>query len=193
MTSNSRDITLWLNLAASGETDAVRRVTEVLYHDLRDLAEDYLRRENPGHTLQPTALIHESFLRLLGQNSQWANRYQFMAIAGTTMRRILTDHARAKLMIKRGSGRQRVPLEESQKLTIDHPEDVIAVHEALEKLEQLDPRQAKIVELRFFGGLTMPEVAQALNLSPRTIEAEWTMVRAWLRRELGGEVTANET
>ncbi len=180
--------------AQSGDPLALQQAMTTLYDDLRDLAEVHFRREDPGHSLQPTALVHESYLRLVGQRRQdWKNREHFLALASLTMRRILTDHARSKLQLKRGGNAQRVPLEPHDQIDPSRPEDVLAVHEALERLETLDPRQAKIVELRFFGGLSVPEVAQALGLSQRTIEAEWTMVRAWLRRELGGELSNSES
>jgi RNA polymerase sigma factor (TIGR02999 family) len=189
--ADDSEFTDLMNRASEGQRAALDRVMVLLYDDLRQLAEQHFARENPQHTLQPTALIHESFLRLIGQHkTDWAGREHFLALASTTMRRILTDHARARLKQKRGGGRRRVPLSPDQQLVLESPDDILAIHDALEKLERLDSRQAKIVEYRFFGGLTVPEVARALNVSTRTVEAEWTMIRAWLRKELGGDAVA---
>lgn len=188
------EVTQLVQLAGQGDRSALSRVMDVLYDDLRQIADRFFRHESAQHTLQPTALIHESFLRLLGQErSQWQGRAHFLSLASLTMRRILTDHARSKRMQKRGGAAVRVPLEPDHRLSLDSCDDVLAVHEALQRLEKLDPRQARIVELRFFGGLTNPQVAEVLGVSLRTVEAEWTMIRAWLRRELGGEVCTPES
>ena len=170
-----------------GDAGAAEELVPYLYDELRGLAAAFLRRENPAHTLQPTALVHEAFLRLVDQTRvQWKGRTHFLAIAARTMRRILVDHARGRLREKRGGDRVRVTLQAELALSPDRDEDVLALHEALEKLHQLDERQARIVELRFFGGLNVAEVAEVLGVSKRTVENDWTMVRAWLKRELGG-------
>ena len=163
---------------------AANRLMPLVYDQLRELAQRYLARERADHTLQPTALVHEAYLKLVNQSRvDWNGRTHFFAIGAQMMRRILVDHARTAQRQKRGGGRQRVTLEEG--LVADRQdEDILALNDALERLETLDTRQAKIVELRFFGGLTVAEVARELGLSKRTIENEWTMVRAWLRREL---------
>jgi RNA polymerase sigma-70 factor, ECF subfamily len=192
MADDRAQLTQLLHRAQAGDRGALDRALVVLYDDLRHVADRYFAAEPADHTLQPTALIHESFLRLIDQRqTTWVNRGHFLALASTTMRRVLTDHARAKLRLKRGGTSRRVPLDTEHPLSLDSSEDILAVHEALERLEKLDPRQARIVELRFFGGMTVPEVAEELGVSARTVEAEWTMIRAWLRRELGSDLQAN--
>jgi RNA polymerase sigma factor (TIGR02999 family) len=149
-----------------------------------------LRQEVPGHTLQPTALVNEAYMKLVDQTRvDWQGRTHFFAVGAKMMRRILVDHARKKKRVKRGGGIHRVSLSDDVQVSKNNDEDVLAIEEALEKLAEQDPRQAQIVELRFFGGLTVAEVAQVLNVSKRTIESEWTILKAWLRRELSGEST----
>jgi RNA polymerase sigma-70 factor, ECF subfamily len=162
-----------------------------VYDELRRLAANYLRRERPGQTLQPTALVHEAFLRLSREKNQpWQNRTHFLAIAALSMRQILVQRARARHADKRGGkDAERITLDES--VIADRPSatdgiDVLALDAALEKLAALDPQQAKIVELRYFGGLTVEEVAEALDSSPATVKRHWTLARAWLRKELTG-------
>ena len=162
-----------------------------VYDELRRLAASYLRRERPGQTLQPTALVHEVFLRLSREKNQpWRNRTHFLAIAALSMRQILVQRARARHADKRGGkAAERITLDES--VIADRPSatdgiDVLALDAALEKLAALDPQQAKIVELRYFGGLTVEEVAEALDSSPATVKRHWTLARAWLRKELTG-------
>jgi RNA polymerase sigma-70 factor (ECF subfamily) len=157
----------------------------LVYDELRRVAARYLRRESPGNTLQPTALVHEAFLKLAQQQRvDWQGRTHVLAIGAKAMRRILVDHAKRKRRVKHGGGLKRIELDEATALSPQRDADLLAVDEALEKLAQIDQRQATIVELRFFGGMTVEEVAEALGVSKRTVEAEWTMVRAWLRREL---------
>ena len=161
-----------------------------LYGEFRTLARRYLDRESPGHTLQPTALVNEVYLKLVDQTQvDWKGRTHFFAIGAQVMRRVLVDHARCRGRVKRGGGLQRAALDVSL-ISARSAADVLAVHEAIEDLAQLDPRQARIVELRFFGGLSVAEVAEVLGLSRRTVEAEWTMIRAWLRRRLSDEEAA---
>ena len=149
-----------------------------------------LRQEVPGHTLQPTALVNEAYLKLVDQTRvDWQGRTHFFAVGAKMMRRILVDHARKKKRLKRGGGIHRVSLGEEVQVSKSNDEDVLAIEEALEKLAKQDPRQAQIVELRFYGGLTVEEVAQVLHVSKRTVESEWTILKAWLRRELSGEST----
>jgi RNA polymerase sigma factor (TIGR02999 family) len=159
-----------------------------VYDELRMLARRYLSRERPGHTLQPTALVHEAYIKLVDQSKvDWQGRTHFFAVGARVMRNLLIDHARAKGRVKRGGGRRKVTLAEG--LTpmggreLD-AEGLLALNEGLDRLAQLDSRQAKVVELRFFGGLTVPEVAMLLDVSPRTIEGDWAHARAWLKREL---------
>ncbi len=152
--------------------------------ELRSLASRYLAGERPGHTLQPTALVHEAFLRLAGKSGVPAGRSEFIALAATSMRRVLVDHARARRAAKRGGERQRIALDAASPSDERTEVDLLALDESLERLAGLDQRQARIVELRFFGGLGVEAVAAVLGVSPRTVEADWRMARAWLRREL---------
>ena len=161
-----------------------------VYNELRRLAANYLRHERPGQTLQATALVHEAFLRLNAEkNHPWKNRTHFLAIAALSMRQILVQRARARHAEKRGGqDAQRITLDESALAEVPQPQpigvDVLALDAALERLAALDPQQAKIVELRYFGGLTVEEVAEALEISPATVKRHWTIARAWLRKEL---------
>lgn len=158
----------------------------VVYDELRRLANAYLRRERAGHTLQPTALVNEAHLRLVDQRSaKWQNRAQFFGVAAQLMRRILVDHARQRQAAKRGgSDQQQLSLSHAERIA-DKPEvDVLALHGALNDLAQIDPQQSRLVELKFFGGLTIEETAEVLGISHATVERDWTMARAWLRREL---------
>ena len=174
---------------ATGDQPAADELMAQLYGEFRTLARRYLDRESPGHTLQPTALVNEVYLKLVDQTEvDWKGRTHFFAIGAQVMRRVLVDHARRRGRLKRGGDLQRAALDVSL-ISARSAADVLAVHEAIEDLEQLDPRQARIVELRFFGGLSVAEVAEVLGLSRRTVEAEWTMIRAWLRRRLSDEDT----
>jgi RNA polymerase sigma factor (TIGR02999 family) len=182
------DTTQLLAQVARGNQQSLTELTTVVYDELRAIATKYLAHEKPGHTLQPTALVHEAFLRLVNQREVvWKGRSHFYGIAAQMMRRILVDHARAKLREKRGGARQRITLREELTVSNQRDADVLAVEEALEKLAELDPVQAKIVELRFFGGMTVEEVAEVLGMSKRSVERHWTAIRAWLRRELSEE------
>jgi RNA polymerase sigma-70 factor (ECF subfamily) len=160
----------------------------LVYDQLRGLARSMLNQESPGQTLQPTALVNETYLRMADQTRvDWRGKTHFFAIGAKMMRRILVDHARSKKRQKRGGGMHRIPLDDDMRVTNRNDEDVLAIEAALIKLAELDPRQVQIVELRFFGGLTVDEVAEVLGVSKRTVESDWTMVRAWLRRELTEE------
>jgi RNA polymerase sigma factor (TIGR02999 family) len=156
-----------------------------VYADLRELAERFLRQENPGHTLSPTALVHEAYIRLAAQQVSTADRRQFFGLAAEMMRRILVNHALARRTIKRGGDQVRITLDES--LLVEAPDsefDVIALDQALQRLSSLDPRAGQIVELRFFAGLGVDETALVLDISPATVKREWSASRAWLRREM---------
>jgi len=182
-------VTELLNQYRSGKREALDLLVPVVYGELRKIAARYMRAEGANHTLQPTALVHEAFLRLLRlPPGSVQNRIHFFALAAQAMRRILADHARRHRAAKRGGGAVRVPLElvEGGAPATPAGDDVAAddLDAALEDLAKLDERQARVVELRFFAGLTVEEVAAALDLSKRTIEGEWTVARAWLRREL---------
>ncbi len=187
MSEEDRNIHELLAQTAGGNQDAAEQLMPLVYDRLRFLAKKLLHQESPAHTLQPTALVNEAYLRMVGKsNVDWKSRTHFFAIGAKVMRRILVDHARSKKRLKRGGGMPRVEVVDEMCVSHRNDEDVLAIEEAMEKLAKLDQRQAQIVELRFFGGLTVEEVAQVLSVSKRTVEAEWTMVRAWLRRELGG-------
>lgn len=158
----------------------------LVYEDLKRRAVALMRRENAGHTLQSTALVNEAYLKLVDQRDvTWQSRAHFFGIASQAMRRILVDHARGRLREKRGGGLRPISLSDDLPLSLDRDEDVVALHEALHLLAELDPRQSSIVELRFFAGCTVDEVAIALGVSKRTIENDWAMAKAWLWRELG--------
>ena len=180
-----RDITSILNEAGPGNESARDALLEAVYGEIRALAEARLRQERAGHTLQPTALVHEAYLKLVDQTRvNWQGRTHFLAVAAQAMRRILIDHARRRGREKHGGGWRRVTLYDAFALKADHDLDVVALHEALEKMARLDERQANVVELRLFGGLTTEETARMLEVSTRTVERDWKMGQAWLRREL---------
>lgn len=181
----SAQATQFVNEMADGDRQAAERLLPLVYDEFRELAGDYLRRETKAHTLQPTALVHEAYLRLIDQTRvNWQGRTHFFAVGAQAMRRVLVDHARARQRDKRGGGWQRISLDEQLTVSPAHDADLLAVDEAIEKLARIDSRQAQIVELRFFGGLTVAEVADVLGLSKRTIESEWKVIRAFLRKEL---------
>ncbi len=157
----------------------------VVYNELRRLAAHYMKAERPDHTLQPTALVHEAYLRLVGRGQRdWKDRAHFFAVAADTMRTLLVDHARARLAAKRGGGRTRTELGDTAETNCLEGEDLIALDEALSRLAVQDARQARIVELRYFGGLDIREVAAVLGISERTVKREWSMAKAWLYVEL---------
>jgi RNA polymerase sigma factor (TIGR02999 family) len=172
-----------------GDQAAIDQLMPVVYDELRRLARSYLRRERPDHTLQPTALVNEAYLRLIDQHSvTWRNRAHFFGIAAQMMRRILVNHALAKQAAKRGGFAHMLTLEDAEAEGLAPPDrrgiDVVALDEALKELERLDPRQTQIVELRYFGGLSIDETAEVLHISPATIKREWTTARLWLRRRI---------
>jgi RNA polymerase sigma factor (TIGR02999 family) len=171
---------------SDGDETALESLMPLVYGELRRLANNYLRSERPGHTLQPTALVNEAYLRLVDQkNSRWQNRAHFYGIAAKLMRRILVDHARLKHAEKRGGAdQQRLSITSAEGLTAKADFDVLALHEALEELAALDPQQSRIVELKFFGGLSIEETAEVMRLGHATVERDWKMARAWLRRKL---------
>jgi RNA polymerase sigma factor (TIGR02999 family) len=172
---------------SEGRRDALDEMLPLVYGELRQLASRYLRREPDAHTLQPTALVHEAFVRLVDQRRvRWKNRAHFYGVAAQVMRRILVDHARARKAGKRGKGWDRVPLVEDAAASPGADVDVLALDDALTRLGAFDPQQARIVELRYFGGLTIDETALAIGISPATVVREWTIAKAWLRNELAG-------
>lgn len=169
-----------------GDKSALDRLTPLVYRELRRLAAAYIRRERQDHTLQPTALVHEAYMRLVDQTHiHSANRSHFFAIAANLMRQILVNHAERHKAAKRGGG-NKVPLEDNAAIAGPPKVDVLALNQALEKLAKLDPRQSRIVELRFFGGLTEEEIAEVLGVSPITVKRDWRTARAMLHNELRG-------
>jgi RNA polymerase sigma factor (TIGR02999 family) len=185
MKSAGSDVTELLQLWSVGRQDALDQLLPRICAELRQLASSYLRRERVDHTLQATALVHEAFLKLVDQRAvTWQSRAHFFGIAAQAMRRILVDHARARAAMKRGDGAQHFPLEDAVLMTGPPSIDLLALEEALGRLSQLDAQQSRVVELRFFGGLTIEETAEVLNVSPATVGREWTLARAWLYAEL---------
>jgi RNA polymerase sigma-70 factor, ECF subfamily len=185
-----------------GDERAFAELSALMYEELRQLAQRHLRRERSDHTIQKTALVNEAFVRLVGQQSvDWQSRAHFIGLASKLMRRVLVDYARARLADKRGGGAGVLSLDEMaapeadeapdttptalQHLDAHTQEEVSAIDQALQRLEQIDARQAQIVEMRYFGGLTVEQTAQAIGISEATVKREWTLARAWLRRELG--------
>lgn len=188
------EVTQLLERACSGDGVAVERLLPMLYDELRDLAQRQLSRERKNHTLQATALVHEAFLKLVVQDKQsYANRAQFVALAATAMRRVLVNHAVARKTDKRGGALARVTLDEVAEALEDRVADLEALDSALKKLEQLDPAKARLVELRFFAGLTMDDAAQSLGIPLRTAERQWRMARAWLQQALADPGDALDT
>jgi RNA polymerase sigma factor (TIGR02999 family) len=167
-----------------GDSNALQQLLPLLYDELHRVARHQLRGERPDHTFQPTALLHEAYLRLAGvRPAEIQNRSHFIALASRLMRQVLVDHARAHLAVKRQGG-VRIPLSEALDLPAEPEVDLLGVDEALTRLAQLDEQQAQVVELRFFGGLSIPETCSALKISASTVKRDWSTARAWLRREL---------
>jgi RNA polymerase sigma factor (TIGR02999 family) len=192
-TPSPSDVTRAFLRWRQGDEDALNALLPLVYDEMRRLAGSYLRNEGSGHTLQPTALAHEAYIRLLDQRQvSWQNRAHFMGLAAQAMRRILVDHARRRDAQKRGGGAVRVTLEDAdaagEALASALPLDVPAeeLDQALDRLARLDERQARVVELRFFTGLSIEETGEALGVSPATVKRDWTLARAWLHRELKG-------
>ena len=181
MTPIEHDATQLLIAWDNGDQEALAQLVPLVEKELHRLARLYLSRERPNHTLQPTALVNEAYLKLIDQkNAKWQNRAQFYGVAAQLMRRILVDHARARAADKRGGHATRVSLSNAEEHAAGSVLDVLAIHEALDRLALFDATQARIVELRFFAGLTVEEAAATLDMSPRTIKREWRIARAWL-------------
>lgn len=184
------NVTQLLFRYGKGEPQALEKLLPVVYQELRRLAKNYMRRESSGHTLQPTALVHEAFFKLVDQKDvQWQNRAHFFGVAAQLMRRILIDHARSRRAVKRGGTQAKVSFDEAihWEAAEDGAPDLLALDQALEKLAKLDERQSRTVELRYFGGLSIDEVAEVLQTSPATVKRDWTLAKAWLLRELSNE------
>ncbi len=183
--SSQHQVTQVLAQLRDGDAQAAGKLLPLVYDELRWLAGRYMRAETEGHTLQPTALVHEAYLRLVSHaDANWQNRAHFFAVAAQAMRNILVDHARGLRAVKRGGGRHRLPLDEASDVSLERGEYVLALDEALSKLAAFDPQQGRVVELRFFAGLTIEETAEVLGVSPKTIQRDWLMARAWLHREV---------
>jgi len=181
MPGSSSEVTELLLSWGSGNDSAREALLPLVYDDLRRIARSYLRRERPGHTLQPTALVHEAYLRLIDQRRvTWQNRAQFVGLAAVMMRRVLVNHARDRSAAKRGGQAERVPLTVAADVVAVPQADVLAIHEALDRLHTLDARKSRVVELKFFGGLTTAEISEVMEISPATTEREWSFARAWL-------------
>jgi RNA polymerase sigma factor (TIGR02999 family) len=184
-TASSHEITQLLMAWSKGEQDALEKLTPLVYAELHRLAHIYMTGERTGHTLQTTALVNEAYLRLVDSSRvQWQNRAHFFAISAKLMRRILVDFARSRNFVKRGAGAPRVCLDDAPPIPVERGADLIALDDALTALAALDPRKGRLVELRFFGGLTEDEAAGVLNLSSETVTRDWRLAKVWLRREL---------
>ena len=183
---NSENVTQLLLQWNDGDPKALERLMPLVYNELRRLAANYLRRERPNHTLQPTALVNEAYIKLIDQrHAHWQNRAQFFGVAAQLMRRILVDHARQHKAAKRGGpSQERLSITNAERLSATPEVDLLALNEALEELTEFDPQQGRIVELKFFGGLSIEETAEVLGIGHATVERDWKMARAWLRRKL---------
>ena len=184
-------LTQLLSAWSNGDKAALEQLMPMVYQELRRLAARHLAHEREGHTLQATALVNEAYLRLIDQKRvQWQNKAHFLGIAAQMMRRILVDYARARRYAKRGGGASVVSLDEAANLSVERASDLIAVHDALTRLSELDARKGRVVELRFFGGLSVEETAKVLDISANTVLREWKTAKAWLHRELSDPVAA---
>lgn len=187
MDSSEADVTALLSELMQGKQEAAEKLIPLVYEELKHIARGYMRRERPDHTLQTTALVHEAYLKLVRQHAMnWQGRSQFFGIAAQLMRRILIDHARGHLREKRGGVREVLPLNEALAFSPEHSEDLVKINEALERLSAMDARQGKVVELRFFGGLSVEETAEFLGVSPKTVKRDWAVAKVWLHAELRG-------
>jgi RNA polymerase sigma factor (TIGR02999 family) len=185
MNESPGDITGLLGQWQRGNQGALNQLTPLVYKELRRLAQSYLNRERPGHTLQGTALVHEAYLRLVDQRQvQWRDRNHFFALSAELIRRILVDHARSKMAEKRGGDQVKLSLEEGMDAPVPGDIDLIALDDALELLARTDPQQSRIVELRYFAGLKIEEAAEVLNISPATVKRDWVVAKAFLKREM---------
>lgn len=185
MDAQTTQVTLLLKQVASGNQEAAAKLVPLVYNELRRVAQQRLRAERTDHTLQPTALVHEAYLKLVAQrNAGWHNRAHFFAVASQVMRRILVDHARGRMRAKRGGKQAKVPLDKVFILSRGRCDELLALDESLDRLSKMDERQSRIVELRFFGGLSVEEAAKVLGVSSKTVKRDWSMAKAWLYGEL---------
>ena len=177
---------------SNGDKAALDQLVPLVQAELRRIARRHMARETPGHTLQTSALVNEAYLRLVDQqNVPWQNRAHFFAVSAQVMRHILIDHARSHAYAKRGGGARKVPLDEALAVTERRADELVALDEALNRLAQIDSRKSQIIELRFFGGLSIEETAEALNIAPITVTREWRAAKAWLRREMNEDSDNN--
>ncbi|HKR58684.1 MAG TPA: sigma-70 family RNA polymerase sigma factor [Pyrinomonadaceae bacterium] len=192
-TPSSHEVTQLLMAWSNGDQAALEQLTPLVHRELHRLAKGYMHQERRGHLLQTTALINEAYLRLIDwKDARWQNRAHFYGVAAQLMRRILVDFARARQQDKRGGGACQVSLDEAAAVSVEQTAEFIALDEALDQLATIDPRKSRIVELRFFGGLSEEETAEVLKVSPRTVRREWSLARAWLHRELKKTATNDE-
>ena len=183
--TSPNEITEQLIAWSKGDEAALEQLIPAVYQELRRMADHYLRGEDSGHSLQPTALVHEAYLRLIDQTKvEWQNRAHFFGVAAQMMRRILIDHAKAKHRVKRGGTAIKVMLDENVNFTQERASELLALDDALQMLSRMDERKSRIVELRYFGGLTVEETAQVLGISDKTVMRDWNLAKAWLHREL---------
>lgn len=183
-TDETREVTRLLQNLNEGKGGAVEELIPLVYAELRRLAAHYLKNEREGHTLQPTALVHEAFLKLVEQDTEWQNRNHFFAIAANLMRRILVDYARGHKAEKRGGEAEKVSLEDAFIFVKEKPAQMIALDEALQELAKIDERRSKVVELKFFGGLNNEEIAEVLGIHSNTVLRDWNLARAWLKTQI---------
>jgi RNA polymerase sigma-70 factor (ECF subfamily) len=184
MCADGGDVTLLLRAMKNGDERAAEQLLPLVYKELHRLAKAYMRRERPDHTLQPTALINEAYLRLARENVDWQSRQHFIGFAANVMRHLLVDHARAHNAERRAGELDRVELDEGFMMSKERSKEVIALHDALGTLEQVDPRQAKVVELRYFGGFSVEEIGEILEISPRSVKRHWALARIWLFKHM---------
>jgi RNA polymerase sigma-70 factor (ECF subfamily) len=184
MCADDGQITLLLKAMKNGDKSAAEKVLPLIYGELHRLAKGYMRHERQDHTLQPTALINEAYLRLAGEGIDWQNRQHFIGVAANVMRRLLVDYARAHNAEMRGGDLQRVELAEGSMIAAGRSNEVLALHDALTALEAVDPRQAKVVELRYFGGFSVEEIGDLLDMSPRSVKRHWSLARIWLLKQM---------
>ena len=186
MNEQPGEVTALLARVKGGDQDALGKLMPLVYNELRRLAGLYMRGERPAHTLQPTAVVHEAYMRLAGLDRlDWQNRAQFMGVAAQFMRRILINYARDRIAAKRG-GEARVEFDVAEVAAAENPAEILAVDLAVTRLGELNPEQSRVVEMRYFGGMSVEETAEALGISPRTVKRHWALAKAWLYAELSG-------
>jgi RNA polymerase sigma-70 factor, ECF subfamily len=187
MNSDGGEVTQLLKAIHAGDSQAAESLLPLVYAELHRLAKSYMRRERPDHTLQATALINEAYLRLVGEDVDWNSRAHFIGVAAHVMRQVLVDYARARNAHQRGGGLKRVEMQDELAISPDKLDEVEQLDEALKRLEKENPRQARVVELRYFGGLSMEQIGTLLQIAPRSVKRDWALARIWLFRELRPE------